>query len=326
MKFVTIGAANALSAIKKGILNAGAELHDIPREFGNPELISLLDLHHINTCDAVILFGTWGSKHKDRVWRPEGAQRQAWLETMNMFIVNYCKSINKKLIVLETATLARARTIYDTNKNFKGLRPRYYRMGLNHWTYGHGTFCKGNEYDRLHDLVKTYSDMRNQLFNHTWKNNKDGFILILPGLENDPTSSMPVDEFVKKAVEDIKKVTDRKICIKPHPLSSIDFTNLGVEILDKQPIENLLKDVYCGINDNSTSIFELITLGIPCVTSNHSFGTPLQNTNISNIENLYYATKNEILEWYRMLSYTQFTLEEFAKPDIVKYIKELING
>lgn len=325
MKFVTIGTSNALSSIKQGLLSQ-AQLHDIPREVSNPNLISMIDLHHINTCEAVILFGTWGSKHPDRVYDPNKIQRQAWLETMNMFIVNYCNSINKKLIVLETGTLSRARTIYDTNKNFKSLRPRYYRMGLNHWTYGHGTFCKGNDYNRLHNLVQPYSDMKEQVFNHTWKNNKDGYILILPGLENDPTSSMPVDEFVNKAIVDIKKITNRKICIKPHPLSSIDFTKLGVELLDKQPIENIIKDVYCGINDNSTSIFELITLGIPCITSNHSFGTPLQNTNISNIENLYYANKNEILEWYRMLSYTEFTLEEFASSKILDYIKELING
>ena len=324
MKFVTIGSSNALSSIKQGLLSAGVKLHDIPRDVSNSNLISMIDLHHINTCNAVILFGTWGSKHPDRVYNPNNIKRQAWLETMNMFVVNYCKSINKKFIVLETGTLSRARTIYDSNKNFKSLSPRYYRMGLNHWTYGYGKFFLGNDYERLHNLISTHSKMKEQIFNHTWKNNKDGYILILPGLENDPTSSMPVDEFAKKTVEDIRKVSDRKICIKPHPLSSIDFTKLGVELLVKQPIESIARDIYCGVNDNSTSIFELITLGIPCITSNHSFGTPLQNTNISNIENLYYANKNEILEWYKMLSYTEFTLEEFAKPNILNYIKELI--
>lgn len=326
MKLVTIGAANPLSRIKEAIKSAGVELHDIPRTKDNPNLINFLDLYHINTCDAVILFGTWGSDHPDRVWRPDNWKRQAWLETMNMFIVNYCNSINKKYIVLETGTLSRARTIYDKNKDFKTIQPRYYRMGLNHWTYGKTKFCKGNEYDRLHKLINTHKNMHGQIFNHTWKNNKDGFIIILPGLENDPTSSMPVYDFVKKSIEDIKKVSDRKICVKPHPLSSIDYTNLGIDVLEKGSIENLADNLYCAVLDSSTSIFELITLGIPCVTIGQNFGNPLQNTNINNIEKLYYANKNEVLEWYRMLSYTEFSLEEFKSSKILEYVKELING
>ena len=202
-------------------------------------------------------------------------------------------------------------------------------MGLNHWTYGLGTFCKAKKDDRLEKLIKQYpqSGMRDQIFNHKWKNNKDGYILLLPGLENDPTSSVPVDQFVKNSIEDIRKVTDRKICIKPHPLSSLDFSNLDVELINKQPIQAIAGDVYCGVNDSSTSIFEMITLGMPCITSYQSFGTPLKNTEINNIENLYYADEEEVLNWYRDMSYTEFTVEQIAHPNIIKlWIKELLNG
>jgi len=50
----------------------------------------------------------------------------------------------------------------------------------------------------------------------------------------------------------------------------------------------------------------------------------IQNMHIRVDEEAY--NKNEILEWYRMLSYTEFTLEEFASSKILDYIKELING
>jgi len=74
----------------------------------------------------------------------------------------------------------------------------------------------------------------------------------------------------------------------------------------------------------STSIFQLINLGIPCITSKYNFGVELENTNIDKIEDLYYAKPEEVLEWYKMVSYTEFTLQEFDSDKIFPYIKELI--
>jgi len=192
-----------------------------------------------------------------------------------------------------------------------------------------GKFCKENNSKRLEYLIRQFPGMKEQVLRHKWTNNKDGYILLLPGLENDPTSSMPVDQFVRKTVEDIKKITDRKICIKPHPFTSLDFSDLGVEIIDKErTIQDVSPEVYCCVIDSSTSIFEIITLGIPCITSTNSFGTPLKNTEINKIENLYYADEKEVKNWYIDMSHTEFTTDLLQHPNMITkwIIKGLLNG
>jgi hypothetical protein len=98
-----------------------------------------------------------------------------------------------------------------------------------------------------------------------------------------------------------------------------------VEVVDRDVTLNSIIDrVYCGVLGESTSIFQLINLGIPCITSKYNFGVELENTNIDKIEDLYYAEPEEVLEWYKMVSYTEFTLKEFDSDIILHYIKELI--
>ena len=165
------------------------------------------------------------------------------------------------------------------------------------------------------------------IYNHQWKNNKDGAVLIVPGLEHDPTSSMPVTEFIKTTVEKVRKATTRKILVKAHPHSKIVIEDLveDVEVVDRDiSLNSIIDKVYCGVLGESTSIFQLINLGIPCITSKYNFGVELENTNIDKIEDLYYAKPEEVLEWYKMVSYTEFTLQEFDSDKIFPYIKELI--
>ena len=98
-----------------------------------------------------------------------------------------------------------------------------------------------------------------------------------------------------------------------------------VEVVPKNiPLNSIIDKVYCGVLGESTSIFQLINLGIPCITSQYNFGVELKNTNIDKIEDLYYATPKELLDWYKMVSYTEFTIQEFDSPLIFPYIKELI--
>lgn len=83
---------------------------------------------------------------------------------------------------------------------------------------------------------------------------------------------------------------------------------------------------YCAVMDDSTSLFELVNYGIPCVTSRLSFGASLGNCSISEIEILNYPSSQEMLEWYRNMACTEFMHAEFGSPGILKYLMELIDG
>jgi hypothetical protein len=156
------------------------------------------------------------------------------------------------------------------------------------------------------------------VFNHQWKNNKDGYIVILPGLEDDPTSSVRVDKFVANAVKTIRQYTDRKIIVKAHPHSKLTYENLDVKVMTgSNRLVDLAKDIYCAVLDSSTSVFELTELGIPAITTEHSFGMLLGNTDLSKIENLHYASSEEVLNWYEQMASTEFLMSEFADEDFI---------
>jgi len=357
-KIVSLGTSNAISAIEHAIKHWGKRenlsLHRVFKYPVSGKLLSEEDVVRIINCDAYLVDGTWGSTspkrqkyktadiEKDKYGKVIDFNRFAWMEYVNLQASRLTTKYRKPLLVTESATLSRIKCNYiDTW--YKKTGPRYYRMGLNNWTYGKTKWCKPENLQRLNNMIQltqrynpeiTYID---NIYNHQWKNNKDGAVLIVPGLEHDPTSSIPVSEFIKISVEKVRKATTRKIIVKPHPHSKIVIQDLveDVEVVPKGVTLNSIIDrVYCGVLGESTSIFQLINLGIPCITSKYNFGAgiisydkegvKLENTDINKIEDLYYAEPEEVLEWYKMVSYTEFTLKEFDSDTILHYIKELI--
>jgi hypothetical protein len=346
LKIVSLGTSNTISAIAHAIKMWGkGHKLSIYRIFQRPvsKLLSEEDVVRIINCDAYLVDGTWGSTspkrqkyktadiEKDKDGKVIDFNRFAWMEYVNLQANRLAKKYRKPLLVTESATLSRIKCNYiDTW--YKKTGPRYYRMGKNQWTYGKTKWCKSENFQRLNNMIMLTNrynpEVRlDNIYNHQWKNNKDGAVLIVPGLEHDPTSSMPVTEFIKTTVEKVRKATTRKILVKPHPHSKIVIEDLveDVEVVDRDVTLNSIIDrVYCGVLGESTSIFQLINLGIPCITSKYNFGVELENTNIDKIEDLYYAEPKEVLKWYKMVSYTEFTLQEFDSDMIFHYIKELI--
>jgi len=305
---------------------------------GKHEIIDLSDVTafgyehfwHMKSSDFFLNNGTFGSKHPKRQWLPNAENhKMAVMNHRNEMVNMFAKHFNKNIIHLESATLSRMKCNY-INKFYKQIAPRFYRMGLNHWVFSHTKWCKPIK-GRLEKNLKLIEEENKftfkNVFNHQWKNNKDGYIVILPGLEDDPTSSIPVAEFVAQTVHWIKKATNRKIVVKAHPHSKLTYENLGVEVMTGPTrLTDLAKDLYCAVLDSSTSIFELTELGIPTITTQHSFGVGLGNTDYTKIENLHYASSEEVLKWYEQMASTEFLMSEFADEDfITPRIMELLD-
>jgi hypothetical protein len=305
---------------------------------GKHEIIDLSDVTafgyehfwHMKSSDFFLNNGTFGSTHPKRQWLPNAENhKMAVMNHRNEMVNMFAKHFNKNIIHLESATLSRMKCNY-INKFYKVIPPRFYRMGLNHWVFSHTKWCKPIK-GRLEKNLKLIEEENKftfkNVFNHQWKNNKDGYIVILPGLEDDPTSSIPVAEFVAQTVHWIKKATNRKIVVKAHPHSKLTYENLGVEVMTGPTrLTDLAKDLYCAVLDSSTSIFELTELGIPTITTQHSFGVGLGNTDYTKIENLHYASSEEVLKWYEQMASTEFLMSEFADEDfITPRIMELLD-
>ena len=325
MKIVQFDKSKAVTFIT----NALKDKHEIIN-LSNTDSFNYKNFYDMKTCDFFLNNGTFGSEHPKRLWLPDtDNHKMAVMNHRNDLVNMFAHHYNKKIIHIESATLSRMKCNY-INKFYKEIPPRFYRMGLNHWVFSKTKWCKPIK-GRLEKNLKLIEDANNikftNVFNHKWKNNKNGYVLILPGLEDDPTSSIPVAEFVAQTVHWIKQVTDRKIVVKAHPHSKLTYNDLDVEVLTgPSKIVDLTKDVYCAILDSSTSIFELTELGIPTITTEHSFGVGLGNTDYTKIEDLYYASKEEVLKWFEQMASTEFLLGEFNNEEfILPRIEELLN-
>ena len=332
MKITVIGPTSAGNlGLCEVLQRKGVDHHIIPwkheEKFFKKPLLTALDLWHIQTSDVVTLFGTWNSNNHNRKWHPvTNTRRQAFVNETNGFFVGIAKMYNVPVLCFETATLSRIRQTISGRTHWKDENPKYYRMGLNHWTYDKATFLKPTR-DRLEKFIETnaqYPDMHQQLLGHGWRNNRQGKICIFVGLENDPTSTMPGSQFVKTSVEKIRQYTDREIVIKPHPLSQ--FHPDGYNVLsNKMTIKKLSQMLYCAVLDNSTSIFELTYMGIPCFTTKANFGYKLGNNDLTKINDIYYETPEKMREWYNEMANTEFLVYEFREDTILDYIEEMLN-
>ena len=307
------------------------------------EFFDVSDWEYFRKCDAAMIWGTWGSTHPKRQLNPlreefnaSEERRQAYNEWLNLQMVDLCQRYNKPLFVHETATLSRLRANYIHKENYKEMVPRYYRMGLQHWTYSRTLWCNSGI-----DTGKRVSNFKNEFeetydkkitINHKWKNKKNGKVYIVAGLEHDPTSNTPVDQWIIECIKQIKSVSKRKIVVKPHPLSELDYVNIlknhkDVKLLTKDDSTKLydFDDMYAAVVDSSTSVFELLDLGIPVFCTEHSFAAPFENTNLLNIEKPIYKNSEFYANWFKQMCYTEFTASEYQSGEIFKYKKHLLD-
>jgi len=304
------------------------------------------DMAKMSQADVYCIQSTFGSTAPYRVYDPATIFNKNIMLTIKNYInsmaAGFASAHGKKLIVLESGTLSRLRANFSkVSKNYLDHFPLYSRMGLNHWCYNKAKWCNPDltpdsrpiKLDRFIATIakeKSYYPITN-VYNHKWRNNQDGYILIIGGLEGDPTHSYrSVREYISESYHAIRETSDRAVAFKPHPFSTEKNADICAEydiaIMDnKRPLSTIQDECYCTIIDNSTSVFELINLGIPCVCSPSSFAAPLGNTNLSNVDNLYYASSEEVLKWYQDMAYTEFSDLELYRADMCKYVRELID-
>lgn len=334
LKVLSIGEGSALDAFSVGRAGKNDLQHvRINKEY--PFELDDYDWAQLNLAEVICIQGTWGSTHQKRNWNILESKdfNFARKDRINSIIAQYAKDNNKPLIVFETMTLSRIRQNYISNR-FEDILPKYYRMGLSHWMFNRAKFLTNhNDHLRLkmmHSNFKTNYDINLNIHNHKWNNNKEGNILLISGLEHDPTNE-DVYTWIIASIEKIRQHSNRTIVIKKHPLSKLDLTPIVNQFDNvvqnkhyKDKLQTFVPGTFVAVIDNSTSIFELADLGIPCFCNKDSFGSILGNTDLSNIEKPYYANTTEYVNWAQRMSYTEFTVEELMSWTILDKFIELV--
>ena len=281
-------------------------------------------------CDTLVVNGTWGGERRKAHVKPdlnyEGKiasyiMLSSYLDMFNQHLVSLAKEQEKKIISIESPTISRC--LFNNFKNHS--TKSHVRMSLDHWTWGQGKFIKRPD----PEFPQTIANIgKTSFLNHTWRNNKDGNVLIIGGLPWDPTSTIEVEDFIEHSIKQIKLVSDRPIVVKVHPGCKIDMSYItdkydNVTLLNRHTkLQSLYKDTYAAVIDNSTSCFELLEAGIPVFCSPDSFCEGLGNLDVSKIERPYYAEPGEVVKWANTMSMTEFSKSNHNS--MIHYFEKLL--
>jgi hypothetical protein len=230
---------------------------------------------------------------------------------------NYEKTNTTPIVVrgLSTSSQAAIKHCWETNRTYYAIDTGYFgnvgKIKTWHRITKNNLQHLGPILDRPNDRLKRILDYR-----YT-KNTNGKKILICPpsdkvmSLWNQPDP----DAWTKQVIEELKTYTDRPIEVRLKPNRS--------ERVSTHTIEAALKDdVYCLITYNSIAATEALINGKPAIALGPNAAQVLCNKSLSEIENLYYPTKDEMFAFMCHLSYAQFTRKEMQDGTAWRIVNE----
>jgi hypothetical protein len=217
------------------------------------------------------------------------------------------RSKNKPVIIIEVGNLKRNDT---------------WRICLNHIN-GQGLFGNDNDLDESRP-----SKLGVHL--HNPKNNRQPEILIATQhpkslqWENMPT----MQQWVENTVKEIRKFSDKKVVIRPHPRATFQLNNNDKSISIQRPVPvkgsyddfDINYNYHCVINHNSGPAVQAAIHGVPIICNSTSLAYPV-SSNFEQIENIYLPDREE---WFLKLTHTEWTVDEIRKGIPLKRLESLI--
>jgi hypothetical protein len=125
----------------------------------------------------------------------------------------------------------------------------------------------------------------------------------------------PMAQWVENTVAEIRKYSDRKIVVRPHPRSPISVKIPGVVIEQPKQILGSYDDFdidynyHCVVNYNSGPAVQAAINGVPVICDTSSLAGEISGK-FEEIENI---TIPDRTDWFLRLCHTEWTVEEIAK-------------
>lgn len=214
----------------------------------------------------------------------------------NQLVYQQCQSLKKPIIIVEVGNLARGKTWRISLQNIN-------RLGQ----FGNDENLDPTRPDKLKTLL------------YPNKTNRNSTILL--ATQHDQSlqwQGQPrLVDWVTRTIKEIRKFSDRKILIRPHPRCPINFhlVDPTISIDFPKKIENSYDDYdidfnyHCVINHNSGPTVQAAIHGTPVIC--HSSGLAYDvSDKIENIEKIQLYDREE---WFLKLCHTEWTVEEIAK-------------
>jgi hypothetical protein len=216
---------------------------------------------------------------------------QLWAGRMrqNQQVWNYYRQQNKPVIVLEVGSIKRNHT---------------WRVMLNGQ---HRPLAINNDATRANQFG---------IIAQPWQRNGNKILIALQRSDSNLWAGMPaIERWVSGVILTIQQYTDREIIVRQHPRQSISL-NASMQVpvhipgtYDEYDFTNALHDVYVVINHNSSSAVQSILNGVPAVVSASSIAAAISQTDVSKIDQLIYADRQQ---WINDLAWSEWTVDEIA--------------
>lgn len=124
-----------------------------------------------------------------------------------------------------------------------------------------------------------------------------------------------IEQWVRNTISQIKKYTNRRIVVRPHPRSQIreKFTDAVIELPRKIPGSyddfDINYNYHCVINHNSGPCIQAAISGTPIICDSSSLAFSVAEK-WENLENPQLPDREE---WFLKLTHTEWTVEEIAQ-------------
>jgi hypothetical protein len=149
---------------------------------------------------------------------------------------------------------------------------------------------------------------------------KFGKKIIIAAPDEKPCRYYGIDQaqWVQQTIEEIKKYTNRPVEVRQRAPKRIDRVSTA-------PLQQVLtQDVHALVTFNSIAAVESILSGVPAfVLAPSHIAQPVANTQLSQIDNPYWADQDKLNAWCHSMAYGQYHVRELRDGTAFRMMQEL---
>lgn len=172
-----------------------------------------------------------------------------------------------------------------------------------------------------------------------WKDDGDYILICMQKVGDASLRGKDVFQWTMDTVKGLRKHSDRKIIVRPHPLYRkrakhkackdfvCNFENVhwqATDLLEPDfvPIQKQLSEAWCTVTYTSGSGIDAVLAGTPNIACDTgSMVYDVSSKNISEVENPYRGSKKE---WANKIAHCQWNLDEFESGECWNHVSKSI--
>ncbi len=134
------------------------------------------------------------------------------------------------------------------------------------------------------------------------------------------------ESFTEELVVKLKKLTDRDIVYRPKSADTHAVPIPGtIFSYDRCKIEEELEDAHAVVTFSSNAAVDAVLAGVPAFVLGPGIAKPVSNTDLSKIEEPWFPTDKERLQWCYDLAYCQWRVEEMEDGSLWTDLKKILS-